>query len=810
MRLRRGSRFTWRKECLSIMEGFFMENQYPDEAKREEIANACNCVIQKPGCKLSEFERVTALKVYNWFANRRKDMKRRANIEAAILESHGIEVQSPSCHSNGEEAEPQELTEQMGGDLRQTTLYQEEVSTRKDCEQDASSLAVGGDDATKPRPAPGQSQGRRTEKGGGRRGTDPPLPALRPPPVLRSKHVELRLWGGVLNGQGPSPLGIRPEQMTREVWDFILLKNSPFPKSDIPKEHLQRLRREFEYWYPVDVRVSGKDLVPNHLSYYLYNHVAMWPGDSGKWPQAIRAKRTPPVEFREDVQVYWELPHFEPGGQQVFRRRKMQQPDSRISPFMSVSNAPRPGGCRRHGGGRQLRGSHGRRGHPRPLHLGGVVKEMIANQNNLRTGPADTFNDRVFASEMNVGIIKTEQHYEKMMYKEALKSGFFEFQAAKDNTQTLLLAPICPHLCEHTWTLVGKSGSLMKAAWPAAGPVDEVLIRSSQYLTETAHDLRLRIKAYMQPPKTKKGDNKPPEKPSHCTVYVAKHYPPWQHSALALLGKHFKNNDGSLPENKAIASELNAMPELKKYMKRVMPFVAMIKENLEKTGPRVLDLELEFDERAVLLENIVYLTNALELDQIDIVFASEADDKIKEDCCPGKPFSVFRSEPGVPVSFVNPQPANGLFTTKVSIRQGDNKDSIIRRLSKVNRVIKDLSKVKLMRYDDPLLGPPTRARPGERGAGQVAHFGEVHVPHQPGRQEGPRDGQRPERGHRRHPGLPGLVEPSPAQRSLLPLREALSRELLKYCQALFNLTAYTTPSFRIQVHNPHHTTSLSY
>lgn len=102
------------------------------------------------------------------------------------------------------------------------------------------------------------------------------------------------------------------------------------------------------------------------------------------------------------------------------------------------------------------------------------VKEMIANQNNLRTGPADTFNDRVFArymqevdlfsrvciessqhscfhsswlpsfvlrhitysncgfcvwcSEMNAGILKTEQHYEKMMFKEALKTGFFEFQ----------------------------------------------------------------------------------------------------------------------------------------------------------------------------------------------------------------------------------------------------------------------------------------------------------------------------------------------------------------------------------------------
>ncbi|KAJ8266803.1 hypothetical protein GJAV_G00134870 [Gymnothorax javanicus] len=516
------------------------------------------------------------------------------------------------------------------------------------------------------------------------------------------------LQGGVVNGQGPSPLGIRPEQMTREAWDFIFLKNSPFPKTTIPKEHLQKLRREFEYWYPVDVRVSGKDLVPNHLSYYLYNHAAMWPEDRGKWPQAVRAN-----------------------GHLLLNSEKMSKSTGN---FLTLSQAVSKFSA---DGMRLALADAGDTvedaNFVEAMADAGIlrlytwvewVKEMIANQNNLRTGPADTFNDRVFASEMNAGIMKTEQHYEKMMYKEALKTGFFEFQAAKDKyrelaiegmhrdlvfrfieNQTLLLAPICPHLCEHTWSLLGKTESLMKASWPAVGPVDEALIRSSQYLMETAHDLRLRIKAYMQPPKSKKGDSKPPEKPSHCTVYVAKSYPPWQHSALALLGKHYKSNKCTLPENKVIAAELGAMPELKKYMKRVMPFVAMIKENLEKNGPRVLDLELEFDERAVLLENIVYLTNALELDQMDVAFASEADDKIKEDCCPGKPFSVFRSEPGVPVSFINPQPCNGLFTSKLSIRQGDNRDSIIRRLAKVNRAIKDLSKVKLMRYDDPLLGP---------------------------------------------------------------------------------------------------------
>ena len=45
----------------------------------------------------------------------------------------------------------------------------------------------------------------------------------------------------------------------------------------IPQVALDKLRREFEFWYPVNVRVSGKDLVPNHLTYFLYNHVAMWP-----------------------------------------------------------------------------------------------------------------------------------------------------------------------------------------------------------------------------------------------------------------------------------------------------------------------------------------------------------------------------------------------------------------------------------------------------------------------------------------------------------------------------------------------------
>jgi leucyl-tRNA synthetase len=45
------------------------------------------------------------------------------------------------------------------------------------------------------------------------------------------------------------------------------------------------MREEFEYFYPVDLRTSGKDLVQNHLTFYLFHHTAIW--EEKYWPRAI-------------------------------------------------------------------------------------------------------------------------------------------------------------------------------------------------------------------------------------------------------------------------------------------------------------------------------------------------------------------------------------------------------------------------------------------------------------------------------------------------------------------------------------------
>ena len=46
-----------------------------------------------------------------------------------------------------------------------------------------------------------------------------------------------------------------------------------------------------------------------------------------------------------------------------------------------------------------------------------------------------------------------------------------------------------------------QSGCIVDASWPVSGPVDEVLIRSSQYLMDAAHEFRIRLRALLQPKK---------------------------------------------------------------------------------------------------------------------------------------------------------------------------------------------------------------------------------------------------------------------------------------------------------------------
>lgn len=75
--------------------------------------------------------------------------------------------------------------------------------------------------------------------------------------------------------------------MTDEIWDYIFA-NGKFPDaSSIPLAKVNTLRSEFSYFYPLDIRSSGKDLIPNHLSFCIYVHSALFAEEH--WPVSMRA-----------------------------------------------------------------------------------------------------------------------------------------------------------------------------------------------------------------------------------------------------------------------------------------------------------------------------------------------------------------------------------------------------------------------------------------------------------------------------------------------------------------------------------------
>lgn len=82
---------------------------------------------------------------------------------------------------------------------------------------------------------------------------------------------------------------INADQLTPELFDYAYYgvgqPNEISTTLNIPLNLLQDIRQEFLYWYPVDLRNSGKDLVGNHLSFFIFHHVALF--SKQYWPRAI-------------------------------------------------------------------------------------------------------------------------------------------------------------------------------------------------------------------------------------------------------------------------------------------------------------------------------------------------------------------------------------------------------------------------------------------------------------------------------------------------------------------------------------------
>jgi len=82
---------------------------------------------------------------------------------------------------------------------------------------------------------------------------------------------------------------IGPDSLTPEVFDYIFYgRGSPANLAKAVKtteKRLKEIREEFTYWYPVDLRNSAKELIPNHLTFFAFHHAALFP--EKQWPKGF-------------------------------------------------------------------------------------------------------------------------------------------------------------------------------------------------------------------------------------------------------------------------------------------------------------------------------------------------------------------------------------------------------------------------------------------------------------------------------------------------------------------------------------------
>ena len=314
--------------------------------------------------------------------------------------------------------------------------------------------------------------------------------------IYMAYYTVAHLLQGDIYGSCPGSLEINPEQLTHELWDFIFFKNKPLPKTNISLDKIEALRHEFQYWYPVDIRSSGKDLVQNHLTYWLYNHTAVWDKEPDKWPKSVRANGHLLMNGEKMAKSVGNIISLSEGVK-LFSADGMRLALADAGDVLEDAN---------------FNTAQANAGILRLHTLIDWIKETIDDIPSLRTGTADQFYDKVFANDINIAVSETDKHFAQTMFRNGVKTGFYEFLSARDRykelstaglgmhrslilqyirTQMIILAPICPHTADYIWREVLKEeGTVVNASWPEFKVPDDSLTKAADHLMECVHDFR--------------------------------------------------------------------------------------------------------------------------------------------------------------------------------------------------------------------------------------------------------------------------------------------------------------------------------
>ena len=287
---------------------------------------------------------------------------------------------------------------------------------------------------------------------------------------------------------------VSPENLTRELFDYIMLDTGDVSKvastSKLDENTIETMKKEFTYFYPVDSRHSGRDLVQNHLTFFVLNHVAIF--EKKLWPQEIVVN-----------------------GSVMMDGAKMSKSMGNIIPLRAA--------IKEHGADpiRLAIISSAELLQDADFNMESVtgiqskIESLLEECKNAKNEPISgtETEDKWILSKTQALISQVTEAVKKMRLREALHDILFSFESdlswynkrvqakGRENVSGILhqinsarvamLSPFAPHVAEEMWEGLGNSNSVSKSAWPAYSKdnVDTTSIQSENLLKSTIDDI---------------------------------------------------------------------------------------------------------------------------------------------------------------------------------------------------------------------------------------------------------------------------------------------------------------------------------
>jgi len=270
-----------------------------------------------------------------------------------------------------------------------------------------------------------------------------------------------------------SRLKLKPEQLSDEVFDYLLLGQGDAENlaksAGIESSKLREIRDEFAYFYPVDSRHSGRDLIPNHLTFYIFNHAAMFPPE--RWPRQIVTNGSVLMEHAKMSKSF---------GNIIPLRDAIVQHGADAVRLSTVSAAELI---------QDVEFSHQSADSLRER-----IERMYAHaQSIVEAGPARGIaayggnEEKWMLSRLQSCIRDTTAAMDKLRAREAVHHALYELEqdlswymrraTARSgvnpevimrvlDVRVRLMAPFTPFISEATWSMMGKQGFVSTADWP--------------------------------------------------------------------------------------------------------------------------------------------------------------------------------------------------------------------------------------------------------------------------------------------------------------------------------------------------------